>query len=89
MTTRLGWQAVAPRGGAAVLFGVLTIINPGATLATLVLLFGVFLLVAPGIGALAVAIWIGAYALFVGVLPLAFRLRGLARGGARTLAASR
>lgn len=88
MTTRLGWQAVALRGGAAVLFGVLTIINPGATL---VLLFGVFLLVAPGVGALAVAIWIGAYALFAGVLllALAFRLRGLARGGARTLAASR
>lgn len=47
-------------------------------------LFGLALLAAPLVGALVVAAWIGAYALFAGVLllALAFRLRGLARGGA-------
>ncbi len=54
-------------------------------------LFGVVLLAAPIAGALVIAVWIGAYALFAGVLllALAFRLRGWARGGARALAAQR
>ena len=42
------------------------------------LLFGLFVLIAPGVGALAIVLWIGAYALVFGVflLALAFRLRG-------------
>ena len=43
------------------------------------LLFGLLILIAPGTGALAIVIWIGAYALIFGImlLALAFRLRGL------------
>jgi len=41
------------------------------------LLFGVFILIAPGLGALAIILWIGAYAMVSGLflLALAFRLR--------------
>lgn len=42
------------------------------------LVFGILILFAPGAGALAIVLWIGAYALIFGVflLALAFRLRG-------------
>ncbi len=42
------------------------------------ILFGVFILIAPGAGALAIVIWIGAYAFIFGIIMLlvAFRLKG-------------
>ncbi len=53
-------------------------------------LFGVLVLVSPGTGALAVALWIGVYALLFGaaLLALAFRLRPFARGGETSTAAA-
>jgi len=46
------------------------------------LLFGVLLIVFPGAGAIAVALWIGTYAIMLGVLLIAlgFRLRSWGRG---------
>jgi uncharacterized membrane protein HdeD (DUF308 family) len=38
-------------------------------------IFGVFLVLRPGVGALAVAIWIGAYALLLGFVLIGFALR--------------
>lgn len=45
-------------------------------------LFGLFLIVAPVFGAIALAWWVGAYALFFGVveIALAFQLRGMREG---------
>jgi len=45
------------------------------------ILFGALILISPGTGALAIALWIGVYALIFGVIliVLAFRLRPLAR----------
>jgi uncharacterized membrane protein HdeD (DUF308 family) len=47
------------------------------------ILFGALLFIHPGVGALAVVLWIGAYALFFGVLMVALglRLRSWARHG--------
>ena len=39
------WGAIAIRGVAAILFGILTFVVPGLTLAALVLLFGAYALV--------------------------------------------
>jgi uncharacterized membrane protein HdeD (DUF308 family) len=50
------------------------------------ILLGAFLFFFPGPGALAVVLWIGAYAMVYGILlmVLGFRLRKLARGSAET-----
>jgi uncharacterized membrane protein HdeD (DUF308 family) len=44
MLTR-NWKWIALRGAVAILFGLLTLFNPGITLATLIMLFGAYALV--------------------------------------------
>ena len=45
MVLARNWGAIAVRGIAAILFGLLTFVLPGVTLAALVLLFGAYALV--------------------------------------------
>ena len=87
-----GW-ALAVRGLAALLFGVLEVVAAIRLRQVIThewwlllsgvasLVFGLALLVAPGAGALALIWLIGAYAIIFGVLllGLAFRLRGMAQ----------
>jgi hypothetical protein len=66
MVLARNWGAIAVRGIAAILFGLLTFVLPGVTLAALVLLFGAYALVARrtphtrGVGISCLKYWRGA-----------------------------
>ena len=53
------WWAIGLRGGFAVLFGVLALLQPGLTIETLVVLFGIYMLL-DGIWAITSGVWAAA-----------------------------
>jgi uncharacterized membrane protein HdeD (DUF308 family) len=79
-TTSRHWWAVALRGVAAILFGVLALVWPGITVFALVLVFGAYALV-DGALTLVVLIGIAAVAFGITLLMLGLRLRGKRRHG--------